>query len=200
MDLDLDLVASPPSPTLDALRITSRVAVRALLNPAPGPSQSAAPRPPSAPVMESLDEELSQFDPPKDVEAEGAAAIAEFQAEVAVEKVDVDIVTDGEVTPLTLPEPEVVMGMQGADEEIAAEVAADVVRVELLSEGQVEARLAHQVRHAIDIPWSFSRPHDFARVLLLPLRRARVGYSNRSLIVNLLRRLCARRYLSRCYP
>ena len=177
-------------------RITSRVAVRALLNPAPGPSQSAAPRPPSVPVMEPLDEELPQFDPPKDVEAEGAAAIAEFQAEVAVEKVDVDIVTDGDVTPLTLPEPEVVVGMQGTSEEIAA----DVVRVELVSESQVEARLAHQVRHAIDIPWSLSRPHDFARVVLLPLRRARVGNSNRSLIVNLLHRLCARRYQPRCYP
>ena len=184
MDLDLDLVASPLSPTLDALRITLRVAVRTLLNPAPGPSQSAAPRPPLVPIMESLDEELPQIDPPKDVEAEGAA-IAEFQAEVTVEKVDVDIVTDGDVTPLMLPEPEVLVSMQGVTEE----VATDSMRVELVPEGQIEARLAHQVRHAIDIPWSFSRPHDFTHVLLLPLRRTCAGYFNRLLIVNLVHRL-----------
>ncbi|CDO76224.1 hypothetical protein BN946_scf184894.g13 [Trametes cinnabarina] len=34
---DYDLTPSPPSPTLDALRITSRVSVRALLNPTPEP-------------------------------------------------------------------------------------------------------------------------------------------------------------------
>ena len=105
-----------------------------------------------------------------------------------MEKVDVDIVTNGDVTPLTLPEPEVLVSMQGVTEE----VAADGMRVELVPEGQVEARLAHQVHHAIDIPWSFSRPHDFMRVLLLPLRCTRAGYFNRSLIVNLVHCLPAR--------
>ena len=70
-------------------------------------------------------------------------AIAEFQAKVAVEKVNVDIVTDGDMTPLTLPEPEVVVSMQGATKETEAEAAADVVRVELVSEGHIEARLVH---------------------------------------------------------
>ena len=69
-----------------------------------------------------------------------------------MEKVDVDIVTNGDVTPLTLPEPEVLVSMQGVTEE----VAADSVRVELVPEDQVEARLVHQVLHAIGIPWSFS--------------------------------------------
>ncbi|OSC96763.1 hypothetical protein PYCCODRAFT_1428924 [Trametes coccinea BRFM310] len=39
----LDFTPSPPSPTLDALRITSRVSVRALLNPVPEPSPRLSP-------------------------------------------------------------------------------------------------------------------------------------------------------------
>ncbi|KAI9067522.1 hypothetical protein FKP32DRAFT_1672973, partial [Trametes sanguinea] len=41
-----DLTPSPPSPTLDALRITSRVSVRALLNPVPEPYSAPSHVPP----------------------------------------------------------------------------------------------------------------------------------------------------------
>ena len=46
-DVEMELFDSPPSPTLDALRITSRAALRALMNPGrdlvlpPAPSVSA---------------------------------------------------------------------------------------------------------------------------------------------------------------
>ncbi|KAI1787456.1 hypothetical protein LXA43DRAFT_1098280 [Ganoderma leucocontextum] len=98
MDLDLaDLVASPPSPTLDALRITSRVAVRALLNPAPPPVSAPLPVPESIPDF--VDDVLPQLEMPNEGEIE---VEAETEVEGAEEKM-VSIL-DGDVTPLVLPE------------------------------------------------------------------------------------------------
>ena len=104
-DLDLaDLVASPPSPTLDALRITSRVAVRALLNPAPAPPPTFAfafalgpvPESGAAPVADGDDDDevLPQLDVPILDETEAETQV-EAEAEVEV-KVEVEGEGEGE--------------------------------------------------------------------------------------------------------
>ncbi len=120
MDLDLaDLVASPPSPTLDALRITSRVSVRSLLNPAPEP----------VPVAELDDDVLPQLEMPiDDIRVE-----AEAEDDGADEKTV--SIPDGDVTPLVLPEAseEVVVLVGGPDDgvDVSEEVMATEIRVQV---------------------------------------------------------------------
>ncbi|KAI0630052.1 hypothetical protein C8Q77DRAFT_1028589, partial [Trametes polyzona] len=66
MDLGFDLTPSPPSPTLDALRITSRVSVRALLNPLP----ESAPTHIKQPSPEPITQQTERY-PSTSLEADG---------------------------------------------------------------------------------------------------------------------------------
>lgn len=77
--VEFDLTPSPPSPTLDALRITSRVSVWALLNPMPDSPQPAAFKAVSSELVVQIE-----------TSREGSTAL----------------VTDGDVTPLALGEAE----------------------------------------------------------------------------------------------
>ena len=98
-DVEMELFDSPPSPTLDALRITSRAALRALMNPArdlvlpPAPSVSA--------VDVEEDVPIAEEDAPI---VEETVTIADV---VAVDVVAEDrIEGDGDVTPLVLGDAE----------------------------------------------------------------------------------------------
>ncbi|RDX41105.1 hypothetical protein OH76DRAFT_253985 [Lentinus brumalis] len=121
MEMEMDeLFASPPSPTLDALRITSRVALRALMNPAPDlvlphavecVPAAAAPERLRLPVVSAA--------------AEEAVPVAEEDVPVVEEKMDVEVEVedriegDGDVTPLVL----------GEAEEPVEEAEVDVVEI-----------------------------------------------------------------------
>ncbi|KAI0762172.1 hypothetical protein BD413DRAFT_219013 [Trametes elegans] len=91
--LEFDLVPSPPSPTLDALRITSRIAVRALLNPSPDPVVVPA-------TLESAAEQAYQ-------------TVRDSSAKVE---------TDGDVTPLVLSEVET-SRVQAVMEEVTEDIS-----------------------------------------------------------------------------
>ncbi|RDX41102.1 hypothetical protein OH76DRAFT_1561782 [Lentinus brumalis] len=104
-----ELFASPPSPTLDALRITSRVALRALMNPAPNlvlPRPSVDPGPAAVPERVRLPAVSAAAESEEDV------PVAEEDVPVVEEKMDVEVEVedridgDGDVTPLVLGEAE----------------------------------------------------------------------------------------------
>ncbi|TFK80725.1 hypothetical protein K466DRAFT_368197 [Polyporus arcularius HHB13444] len=133
-----ELFASPPSPTLDALRITSRVALRALMNPAPDlvlphaaecvPAAAAAPERLSA-VSAAAEEEVS---------------VAEEHVPVVKEKMDFEVEDriegDGDVTPLVL----------GEAEEPVEEAEVDPVRTRLRpfrSSARTRLRSRHSLVH-----------------------------------------------------
>ncbi|EIW63659.1 uncharacterized protein TRAVEDRAFT_17927 [Trametes versicolor FP-101664 SS1] len=82
--VEFDMTPSPPSPTLDALRITSRVSVWALLNPMP--------------------------DSPQPVAFKAASPEPVVQIETSREGSTV-LVTDGDVTPLALGEADAEMNI-----------------------------------------------------------------------------------------
>ena len=118
----MEIFASPPSPTLDALRITSRVAVRALLNPV------------SIPVRTSLSISPSPVPSPIAIKHAPVVEVTPALDQPILELVETDVnmdfddmvETNGDVTPLTLDEPqkeEPLVDVEGIDKAIeAAEV------------------------------------------------------------------------------
>ena len=97
-DVVMELFDSPPSPTLNALRITSRAALRALMNPA---RDLVLPPAPSVSAVDVEDVPIAEEDAPI---VEETVTIADV---VAVDVVAEDrIEGDGDVTPLVLGDAE----------------------------------------------------------------------------------------------
>ncbi|KAI0744348.1 hypothetical protein C8Q80DRAFT_892145 [Daedaleopsis nitida] len=116
-EMEMDLIASPPSPTLDVLRITSRVSVRALLNP---PAPALTP-----PVTDS---DSAMDDVP-------IADHDDVQVDVDATPPDEQIEVDADVAPLALDEARELVSAEMKEDamvDVTPAMAADEVTLETI--------------------------------------------------------------------
>lgn len=144
----MELVASPPSPTLDALRITSRVAVRALLNPMPEPVFTPGPPTPgsevvSAPTLPDPEAEAeAEAEPMEDVPvADWDEALSTSACILPEDTMEMEMEVDAEagdgVCPLVLGLGEDEDGM--VTDDVAAIAIALAEKIAVMTESRVAA-------------------------------------------------------------